>query len=131
MLQRVASESDRDSLQWLKVPEGEPLTRQKHATDWRVFREIQEEVLASAPSVKLMWMVLPGERGPRDLAPSDWHLFKQVPGVFADAIPLDGRTSLYSRWGDWLALGCCGLVVLALIWIRWAKRFAPSAVGAA
>jgi apolipoprotein N-acyltransferase len=76
-------------------------------------------------------MVLPGERETaRDLDVSDWHLFKQVAGVFTDNIPLDGRTSLYSRWGDWLALSCCALVVLALLWIRLAKRLRPSPVGA-
>ncbi|MCI0456235.1 MAG: apolipoprotein N-acyltransferase [Gemmataceae bacterium] len=132
VLQRVPSLTDRQYLRWVTVPKGASLTRQQHATDWRVFREIQEEVLASAPNVKLVWMVLPGERqAARDLDVSDWHLFKQVAGVFTDDIPLDGRTSLYSRWGDWLALICCGLVVLALIWIRVAKRFRPIPVGAA
>ena len=39
--------------------------------------------------------------------------------VLVVPIPLDDRTSFYSRWGDWLGLGCLavtiGLIPLGLI----------------
>ncbi len=56
--------------------------------------------------------------GPTDagLAPGRWHEFKKVEGVLTARIPLDGRTSLYAAWGDWLAVGCWLVLALGFAW---------------
>jgi apolipoprotein N-acyltransferase len=43
---------------------------------------------------------------PRRLRVSEWNDFKNVAGVFTMQIPLDRRSSLYARWGDWLPILC-------------------------
>ncbi len=53
--------------------------------------------------------------------------FKKVPGVLLASIPLDDRTSLYARWGDWLPWACWGVVALGL-W-RARPRRGDKAVG--
>jgi apolipoprotein N-acyltransferase len=45
-----------------------------------------------------------------------WAQLKKVPGVLLAVIPLDGRVSLYARWGDWLPWSCGVLGVLGLLW---------------
>jgi apolipoprotein N-acyltransferase len=45
-----------------------------------------------------------------ELPVSRWAEFKKVPGVLVASIPLDRRTSLYVRWGDWLPWMCWLLV---------------------
>ena len=46
-------------------------------------------------------------------------LAKESKGVLSVTVPLDRRTSYYSRWGDWLGLTCLaisiGLVPLAVL----------------
>jgi apolipoprotein N-acyltransferase len=65
-----------------------------------------------APVPARIWSVTPGDGWGRDLPPSRWAEFKKVPGVLLAVVPLDGRTSLYARWGDWLPWAC-GVLVLA------------------
>jgi apolipoprotein N-acyltransferase len=38
-------------------------------------------------------------------------LAKDTSGVLAVTVPLDDRTSLYSRWGDWLGLSCLAILI--------------------
>jgi apolipoprotein N-acyltransferase len=57
-----------------------------------------------------------------DLPTSRWHDFKKVQGVLVASMPLDRRTSLYARWGDWLPLGCWLLVGAGLIATRFGGR---------
>jgi apolipoprotein N-acyltransferase len=57
-----------------------------------------------------------------DLPMSRWHEFKKVPGVLTAVIPIDGRTSLYSHWGDWLPLGCWAIIGGGLLWVRLRRR---------
>ena len=49
-------------------------------------------------------------------------LAKECKGVLSVTVPLDRRTSYYSRWGDWLGLTCLaisiGLVPIAGLWTR-------------
>lgn len=44
-----------------------------------------------------------------------WGEYKQVAGVLVGRIPIDTRSSVYARTGDWLAVACCGGVGLALV----------------
>jgi apolipoprotein N-acyltransferase len=57
---------------------------------------------------------------PVELRPSQWSAYKKVPGILVGAIPLDERTSLYARLGDWLPWGCWLLVggVFITGWLR-------------
>jgi apolipoprotein N-acyltransferase len=57
---------------------------------------------------------------PLELPVSRWSEFKKVPGIVFAAVPLDGRDSLYARWGDWLPWTCWGVLALLLIapWFR-------------
>jgi apolipoprotein N-acyltransferase len=57
---------------------------------------------------------------------SRWGEFKKVPGVLLATIPLDDRPSLYARWGDWLALGCGGLCLAAVVGVYLRRMFKRS-----
>jgi apolipoprotein N-acyltransferase len=57
----------------------------------------------------------------------DWAQSKKVEAVVMAAVPIDRRTSLYARWGDWLPW-TCWLVVLGG-WVGpvfWRRRSARS-----
>ncbi len=49
--------------------------------------------------------------GAGELPTSEWRLYKKRAGVLLARIPLDTRTSLYARTGDWVA-GLCWFVLL-------------------
>jgi apolipoprotein N-acyltransferase len=56
--------------------------------------------------------------GAGELPLSEWHLYKKHAGVLIARIPVDDRTSLYTRLGDWVAgvswfglLAGCGLAL--------------------
>jgi apolipoprotein N-acyltransferase len=51
-----------------------------------------------------------------DLPVSEWSNFKKTQGVLTTAIPIDHRVSLYSLWGDWFALTCCGLLAVGMVY---------------
>jgi hypothetical protein len=54
--------------------------------------------------------------GVKDLPTSRWHEFKKTSGVLIADVPLDTRSSLYVRLGDWLP-ACCWLIVFTgLLW---------------
>ena len=56
------------------------------------------------------------ETGPApDLPAAEWGAFKQTAGVFTAAVPLDRRTSLYGRFGDWLPIGCWLVLAAGLV----------------
>lgn len=44
-----------------------------------------------------------------------WHEFKKAAGVLLTPIPIDDRTSLYARWGDWFPQGCWLVLVLGVL----------------
>ena len=78
-----------------------------------VFRCIENRVpLARAVNTGLSALV-DGNGEIRDSLP------KETNGVLTVTVPLDKRTSYYSRWGDWLGLSCLaisiGLVPLGVI----------------
>ncbi len=47
-----------------------------------------------------------------------WAASAAVPAVVSAAVPIDARTSLYARLGDWLPWGCWGLVLVGMFWRR-------------
>jgi apolipoprotein N-acyltransferase len=53
--------------------------------------------------------------GAADLPVGRWGEFKKVPGVLVADLPVDHRTSLYARAGDWLPWGCWLLVGAGLL----------------
>jgi apolipoprotein N-acyltransferase len=50
-----------------------------------------------------------------------WHEYKKVAGVLLVTMPIDSRTSLYARWGDWFAAACGGMLLLTLIGLSLAR----------
>jgi len=50
----------------------------------------------------------------QDLPVSQWYEFKKVDGVLVGNVPIDRRTSLYARLGDWLPIGCWGVLGLSI-----------------
>jgi apolipoprotein N-acyltransferase len=67
--------------------------------------------LSRAPS----WIVDQDRTSEPGLTIDRWSEFKKVAGVLTAPIPIDHRSSLYARWGDWLPLTCGGLVVAGYI----------------
>lgn len=63
-----------------------------------------------------VWTIPAGRA--EELPVSQWGEYKKVSGVLVATIPIDHRTSLYARWGDWLPWSCgallCGALLLAL-----------------
>jgi apolipoprotein N-acyltransferase len=53
------------------------------------------------PADFALWEI-PDDAG--ELPVSEWHLYKKHAGVLMARIPVDDRTSLYSRLGDWVAV---------------------------
>jgi apolipoprotein N-acyltransferase len=58
--------------------------------------------------------------GAGELPTSEWHHFKKVSGVLLARLPIDDRTALYPRLGDWLPWGCWLLIGVAIVapWLR-------------
>jgi apolipoprotein N-acyltransferase len=63
-----------------------------------------------------VWEIQDPLHGP-GLSLADWHHFKKVQGVLLANLPLDGRDSLYARWGDWLPWACWVGVAAGLAWV--------------
>ncbi len=69
-----------------------------------------------------------------DLSTSEWGRYKKVRGLMIADIPIDGRTSLYSLWGDWLGGTCWAVVGVGLVWsavTRWRRRRGLAIAGGA
>jgi apolipoprotein N-acyltransferase len=54
-------------------------------------------------------------------------LAKESKGVLSVTVPLDRRTSYYSRWGDWLGLTCLAISIglVPMAWFRRLKEPVP------
>jgi apolipoprotein N-acyltransferase len=81
-----------------------------------VFRAVEHRVpLVRAVNTGLSALV-DGNGEIREILP------KESKGVLSVAVPLDDRTSFYTRWGDWLGLSCLavsiGLVPVGWMWKR-------------
>jgi apolipoprotein N-acyltransferase len=75
------------------------------------------------PDGVFLWTIAPGAK---ELPVSRWHEFKSVAGVLAAAPPIDQRSSVYARWGDWFALGCGGATLLLLVVARFRRQAAAT-----
>jgi apolipoprotein N-acyltransferase len=52
-----------------------------------------------------------------------WAQSKKIAAVLTAAIPLDQRTSLYARWGDWLPWSCWLILGTGVVWsFVWPRR---------
>ena len=80
-----------------------------------VFRAIENRVpLARAVNTGLSALV----DGNGEIRES---LAKESKGVLSVTVPLDRRTSYYSRWGDWLGLTCLAISI-GLVPMAWLRR---------
>ncbi len=61
-----------------------------------------------------VWEV-PADGTAGDLPPRRWGEFKKKAGVLLATLPVDRRTTLYARWGDWLPWGCSLFAGAALV----------------
>lgn len=53
----------------------------------------------------------------------DWARSKKISAVLTAAIPIDQRTSLYARWGDWLPWTCWVTIAGGVLWgIFWPRQ---------
>jgi apolipoprotein N-acyltransferase len=78
-------------------------------------------------TVNHVWAVGEGDAQGRRLPVSDWPQYKKVAGVLLATIPIDDRTSLYSRWGDWLPWTCWAVLAAGIVLgIRRRRAPAPS-----
>ncbi len=68
-------------------------------------RVLEPTVLESKGGAK-SWAVMGRDYDAPSLSVGRWSEFKQVHGVLSAQVPIDGRDSLYARWGDWLPIGC-------------------------
>lgn len=59
---------------------------------------------------------------PETLGSGDYASFKKQAGVLFARVPLDGRSSLYARWGDWLPWSCWAIVGVAFVVGRLGRR---------
>jgi apolipoprotein N-acyltransferase len=54
---------------------------------------------------------------------SSWAASKKIAAVLTAAIPIDQRSSLYARWGDWLPWTCWLIIAGGVVWsIIWPRR---------
>jgi apolipoprotein N-acyltransferase len=51
-----------------------------------------------------------------DWQPGKWSQLKKVQGVLTAAVPIDDRTSLYARFGDWLPGACWAVLLVGMFW---------------
>lgn len=71
----------------------------------RLWSEMGTNQQMDRDHVKIPVWTIPDE-GAETLPVSEWHQFKSKAGVLLCRVPIDSRTSLYARWGDWLPVSC-------------------------
>jgi apolipoprotein N-acyltransferase len=64
------------------------------------------------PATAAVWQVTAHSDA---LPPGRWQEFKSVCGVLVAEVPLDRRTSVYARCGDWLPWSCWGLLGVGIL----------------
>jgi apolipoprotein N-acyltransferase len=74
-------------------------------------RVLAPELISDKGGVSI-WRI---PEGAGSLPVSRWREFKKVGGIIVGQVPLDGRTSIYARTGDWFAGGCLALVGLGCV----------------
>jgi len=69
----------------------------------------------------------------QEMPDAHWPAFKKTGGVLLAHVPIDTRTSVYVRAGDWLPHGCWAVLGVAMGWAlvrRWRQRKVPLAAPA-
>jgi apolipoprotein N-acyltransferase len=61
-----------------------------------------------------IWEIAANNKTIAELPVSRWAEFKKVSGLLLADMPIDHRSSLYSRWGDWFPWTCWAIIGLAL-----------------
>jgi apolipoprotein N-acyltransferase len=74
-----------------------------------------------------LWVV--PDEGRVSLPAREWRQYKKTSGVLLARLPVDGRGSLYARWGNWLPWSCGGLLLAALVVPGLRRRLAPARCG--
>ncbi len=82
-------------------------------------RVLAPEVIDRREETRL-WEVPAGAAA--ELPERRWGEFKKVPGVLFATVPVDDRTSLYARWGDWLPAACGAFLAAALLFVFVRRR---------
>jgi len=60
--------------------------------------------------------------GAEELPVAEWASYKKTAGVLLAQVPIDNRGSFYAVAGDWLPIGCGGLVLGAIAWSMARRR---------
>jgi apolipoprotein N-acyltransferase len=94
-----------------RVLEPQPLSQYKIASG-----------VGPEPVVAGVWQVTPESAS---MPPHRWEEFKKVACVVLATLPLDGRSSVYARFGDWLPWACWGAFGVSLV----RSRRKPAAEG--
>jgi apolipoprotein N-acyltransferase len=57
----------------------------------------------------------------------EWHRLKKVAAVLEGQLPLDRRSSVYARFGEWLPALCGVITSLGIVWsyVPWWRRLLP------
>jgi apolipoprotein N-acyltransferase len=64
------------------------------------------------------------EDGAAELSTARWAEFKKVAGVLVANVPIDSRSSIYVRWGDWLPAACWLVIGCCLLRPRRSRQMA-------
>jgi apolipoprotein N-acyltransferase len=82
-------------------------------------RRLREEKVDSGvgpdPVTAAVWQVTPESES---MPPDRWREFKKVACVLLATVPLDNRTSVYARLGDWLPWSCWGVLGVCVVAAR-------------
>jgi apolipoprotein N-acyltransferase len=92
-------------------------------------RVLEPHTVKSGGDVKI-WEVQAENGRANELPISRWSEFKQVAGVLIAVVPIDHRSSLYARWGDWLPWGCWAVLAVALFWSLFSRFGKPHGLAA-
>ncbi len=63
--------------------------------------------------------------GAEELPIAEWASYKKTAGVLLARVPIDSRASFYAAAGDWLPIGCCGVVAAVIVWSIARRRRTP------
>jgi len=68
-----------------------------------------------------VWVIVDEPFQRPELPVPEWHNYKKTHGILKANVPIDSRGSFYVVFGDWLAIGCCLILVGLTVWtlVRW------------
>jgi len=80
----------------------------------------RKQNLAST-GLRQVWEIPKGDGLCDNLATAAWRDYKQTEGILVFDVPIDRRTSLYAKWGDWLPY-CCWMLIGGGLACGWWRR---------